>query len=151
MSLQWGETSQFAGPTLSPGFRFWTTYLQWQKGLNTALRSLGLTQPQFAILSVCAWLSKDDQQVNQQAIADFTGLDRMTISQVVSKLDDLGLVRRQSSPADARIKLLTITPQGVLCLTTAIPIVESYDAQFMAGCDVAVHKRALGGKAAKVK
>ena len=130
MTINWSDVSRFEGPSASPGFMLWTTFLRWQKGLNYELRDVGLTQPQFAILAVCAWLSKDERISNQQEIANFTQMDRMTISQVLSKLDELGFVKRLPSKVDARSKEIKVSATGVHRLKRALAVVENYDQKF---------------------
>jgi DNA-binding MarR family transcriptional regulator len=133
MSVDWPMASAFAGPQASPGFVFWRDFLIWQRGLNEALRPLGLTQPQFALLATIGWLTREDESevcLTQQALADFTGLDRMHVSQIASRLEATGLIARSASTTDRRAKGLTLTPLGGTRLTAALPIVEAHDAFF---------------------
>jgi len=45
-------------------------------------------------------------------LADLVGRDYTTVSRQVAKLESLGLVKRQNSKADARIREATITAKG---------------------------------------
>jgi DNA-binding MarR family transcriptional regulator len=45
-------------------------------------------------------------------LADRVGRDHTTVSRQVAKLESLGLVRRQASAADRRIRAAVITPKG---------------------------------------
>jgi len=45
-------------------------------------------------------------------IADRVGRDYTTVSRQVSKLEELGLVRRESSAADRRIRMAAVTSRG---------------------------------------
>jgi DNA-binding MarR family transcriptional regulator len=45
-------------------------------------------------------------------IADRVGRDYTTVSRQVSKLEELGLVRRESSAADRRIRMASVTAKG---------------------------------------
>lgn len=128
--MNWKVNTEHDGPSNSPGFVLWSTFLHWQKGLNTELRSFGLTQPQFAILAVCSWLARDGDYPNQQTVSNFTGLDRMTISQILSNLSDLKLVDRVPSIIDARSKIIKVTDIGLVKLKETIAIVENYDKNF---------------------
>ncbi len=119
--------SYFSGPHQSPGFSLWRDFMRWQRGLNSALRPLGLTQPQFATLAVCGWMTRDGQEITQQCVADFVGLDRMHVSQVAKRLEQDGLIERHAARSDQRAKKITLTQKGQELLTRAIPMVEQFD------------------------
>jgi DNA-binding MarR family transcriptional regulator len=136
---RWQGLSHYPRPQHSPGFVLWRDFMQWQKGLNTALRPYGLTQPQFAVLAVIGWMTRDDAPVTQQDVVAFLGLDRMHISQIATKLQADGNITRQGATQDKRAKHLTPTPQGRRKLAQTMPIVEAYDLDFFAArrCDPA--------------
>ncbi|MQU55722.1 MarR family winged helix-turn-helix transcriptional regulator [Pseudomonas sp. FSL R10-1339] len=122
--------SAFAGPSDSPGFRLWRDFLDWQRQLNVRLKPLGLTQPQFAILAVSGWLTREGEQVTQHGIASFTGMDRMHISQIISRLGKDGLIEKQVNPQDHRANLVSLNEEGHRRLRAALPIVEGFDKEF---------------------
>ncbi|MCE5988458.1 MarR family transcriptional regulator [Pseudomonas sp. 5FOS] len=130
--------SAYSGPSSSPGFRLWREFLDWQRQLNALLNPLGLTQPQFAILAVCGWLTRNSEQITQQGIARFTGMDRMHISQIVSRLEKDGLVEKRIDPQDHRANLLSLSKEGLARLRIAMPVVEAFDTAFF-------HKAACQG------
>ena len=94
------------------------------------MKPLGLTQPQFAILAVCGWLTRDGEQITQNGIAHFTGMDRMHISQIVSRLEKDGLLEKRIDPQDQRANLLSLSEQGRVQLRIAMPVVEAFDKGF---------------------
>ncbi|UXL40449.1 MarR family transcriptional regulator [Pseudomonas fragi] len=122
--------SAFAGPSESPGFRLWRDFLDWQRQLNARLKPLGLTQPQFAILAVSGWLTREGEQITQHGIASFTGMDRMHISQIISRLEKDGLIGKQTNPQDQRANLVSLSEEGHHRLCTAMPVVEAFDREF---------------------
>ena len=122
--------SAFAGPSESPGFRLWRDFLDWQRQLNARLKPLGLTQPQFAILAVSGWLTREGEQITQHGIASFTGMDRMHISQIISRLEKDGLIGKQTNPQDQRENLVSLSEEGHRRLCTAMPVVEAFDREF---------------------
>jgi DNA-binding MarR family transcriptional regulator len=128
----WGA-SVYAGPQRSPGFRFWHRFMDWQRGLNAVLRPLGLTQPQFALLAVCGWLAREGDTVTQAGVVAETGMDKMHVSQIVSRLEREGLVARGTDARDQRAKALRLTPEGWTRLNAALPLVERYDTAFFSG------------------
>lgn len=129
---EWGTVSAYAAPHESPGFTLWRDFMRWQRELNARLRPLGLTQPQFAILAVCGWLTRDGREVTQQEVVDFLDMDRMHISQIASRLEHDGLIRRQASATDLRAKQVTLTGAGRDLLARAMPLVEGFDLSFFA-------------------
>jgi DNA-binding MarR family transcriptional regulator len=128
--LDWQSLSRVDGPQNSPGFVMWRLFMVWQRGLNARLKPLDLTQPKFAVLSTISWLSRDGAAISQQTLAQFLQLDRMHVSQLVSRLDQDGLLDRGPSPRDQREKLLSPSPLGLEKIRQAIPVVESFDADF---------------------
>ncbi len=126
------NTSAYSAPDQSPGFRLWRHFLHWQRSLNTVLRPLALTQPQFAILAVCGWLSRNDGFTTQQQVGLLTNMDRMHISQIVSRLERDRLLRRNIGDPDNRVKRITLTAEGEAKLRAALPLVEKHDRDFAA-------------------
>lgn len=129
VEARWGG-SVFAGPNDSPGFRLWRDFLDWQRQLNARLKPLGLTQPQFAILAVSGWLTREGEPITQHGIASFTGMDRMHISQIISRLEKDGLIEKQTNPHDQRANLVSLSEEGHRRLRVAIPVVEAFDSEF---------------------
>lgn len=129
--IPWETLSVFSGPHHSPGFMLWRGFMEWQRQLNSQLRPLDLTQPQFAILAVCAWLNREGI-TTQLDVAAFTGMDRMHISQIVSRLEECGLLSRHPLEGDKRAKVVQLTEPGRAKLTQALPLVEAFDKAFFA-------------------
>ena len=98
--------------------------------LNAALAPLGLTQPQFSVLAVIAWLSRENADVTQADLCRFASLERMAVSQIARKLETLGLIQRTPSSRDARAITLALTSAGRDLLVTALPVVEDTDGKF---------------------
>ena len=129
-AVNWQKYSTFEKPQQSPGFRLWQTFLTWQRELNLVLQPLGLTQPQFSLLAVVGWLTRDRTAIKQQDIADFMQMERMHVSQVVRKLEKIGYVERSASVEDGRVQLIQLTQSGVSKLEEALPLVEATDVKF---------------------
>lgn len=127
------QRSQFAGPEASPGFVFWRDFMRWQRELNALLKPHGLTQPQFAVLACCAWLTRESPTVTQMRLVEALGLDKMHVSQVASRLESSGLLRRVGRSDDQRVKELSVSERGHTLLDICFPIVETHDLGFFAG------------------
>ncbi|WP_011582534.1 MULTISPECIES: MarR family transcriptional regulator [Chelativorans] len=65
-------------------------------------------------------------EVRQNVLADRMGLEAMTLSTYVDRLEDRGLVQRVSDPSDRRAKLVRLTPaadealQAIMRATAAV-------------------------------
>ncbi|HEX6361809.1 MAG TPA: MarR family transcriptional regulator [Albitalea sp.] len=77
----------------------------------------GLTPVQYASLNQVAKAPGIDQRTLARAI----GQDTSTIAGVVDRLEARGLMQRQASPADRRVRLLAVTPQGRALLEAVSP------------------------------
>jgi DNA-binding MarR family transcriptional regulator len=125
------------GPSLeareSPGFLLWRVTLRWQRLMTAALRPLGLTHVQFVMLASAWWLSDvRGESVSQRRLAEHAGTDPMMTSQVVRALEAKQLLARAADPADARARLVTVTPAGAALARRSILVVEQADAEFFA-------------------
>ncbi len=137
--LDWSKLSDFTGPQTSPGFQYWVNFMAWQRGLNHILRPLSLTQPQFALLATIGWRTRDGSNLSQQQLADFLHLDRMLVSQIISRLDRDGLITRKLAADDRRRKGLRLTALGITTVKKALPLVEEFDKSFFAGSSPISH------------
>ncbi len=79
----------------------------------------GLTPVQFSVLTALSELGRLDQASLAKAI----GLERTGVAEVLPRLAKRGLVSRETSSADRRVKLVQLTPAGselVLRLQSAV-------------------------------
>lgn len=130
-------------PAESPGFLLWHTTLRWQRAVTAALAPLELTHVQFVLLACAWWLNEGgDAPPNQVAVAAQAGTDVKMTSEVLRSLESKALVGREPDPADARAKLVRVTPAGAKLAPLAIAAVEEVDADFFAE-DAARAKRLL--------
>lgn len=68
----------------------------------------GITPVQYAALQAVAHAPG----VDQRTLARTIGFDTSTIAGVVDRLESRGLMQRNASPADRRVRLLTLTDDG---------------------------------------
>ncbi|WP_432929009.1 MarR family winged helix-turn-helix transcriptional regulator [Microbispora sp. CA-135349] len=74
------------------------------------LREHGLSMWAYVVL-----LGLDDRPVRTQAaLAEAIGADKTRIIRVLDDLQHRGLIERSPDPADRRVRLLSITPEGRL-------------------------------------
>lgn len=115
----------------SPGFLLWQLTNQWQQKQRKALKSVGLTHPQFVALAGILWLNTlYENGISQAQVAEFTHIDKMMMSDLVKTLLHKKYIHRLPHPEDKRAYLLSLTPQGHALTLQAIPLVEAVDADF---------------------
>ena len=117
-------------PDESPGFLLWHVTLRWQRDIAAALAPLDLTHVQFVLLASTWWLNTQGEDPNQLTLARHAGTDVKMTSQVLRKLEDKGLIRREVDQADTRAKRLRVTERGAELAQEAIAAVEKADAAF---------------------
>lgn len=77
----------------------------------------GITPVQFAAL----FAVHEQPGLDQRSLASRIGFDASTIGGVVDRLERRGLIERQASPTDRRVRLLQATPAGHALLDEVIP------------------------------
>jgi MarR family transcriptional regulator, lower aerobic nicotinate degradation pathway regulator len=77
----------------------------------------GLTPVQYAVLQAVS----NTPGVDQRTLAGTIGQDTSTIGGVVDRLEARGLLQRNASPDDRRVRLLTLTDAGQDLLAQAVP------------------------------
>ena len=128
-NVNFKEISAHDTPDRSPGFLLWHISTSWRGSIETSLKPLGLTHPQFVVLATLGWLTRKGDFVTQAAVGKMAGLDPNTTSQILRGLEEKGLIQREQSP-DARAKNPILTPKGREMVTQALPIVETMDHKF---------------------
>src|SRR5262245_51686492 len=123
--------SRFATPTDSPGFLLWKVSNAWQRRQRAAVQPFGLTHSQFVILATATWYAASET-LTQARLAELSGVDPMTTSQVVRTLETALLVERRAHPQDPRAKAIVVTAAGRKRARIALAVVERTDAAFFA-------------------
>lgn len=77
----------------------------------------GLTPVQFAALHTVGHAPG----IDQRTLAGRVGLDTSTVAGVIDRLEARGLIERQASPADRRVRLLALTREGTQALRAVAP------------------------------
>jgi len=75
---------------------------------DAALRPLGLTSGQFAILTALL----GDRPLGLGALAERLGMERTTLNRNLRPLESLGFVETVDDPADRRVRSLRLTAAG---------------------------------------
>lgn len=127
--LNFEKISAHDTPKQSPGFLLWHISTAWRSSIESVLKTLGLTHPQFVVLATVGWLTKNGGLVTQVAIGKMAGLDPNTNSQIIKGLEQKELIQRVQS-SDGRAKNVSLTPLGSNILNQALPAVEKADSHF---------------------
>ena len=88
----------------------------------------GVTPVQYAALR---WLSSSPG-IDQRTLAGKVGLDTSTLGGVVDRLETRGLISRQPSPTDRRVKQLMLTDAGVALLRDMAPSLQKSQQRILA-------------------
>lgn len=73
--------------------------------------------------------------IRQNLLAERLGIEAMTLSGVLDRLEGKGYVERQPDPADRRAKLITLTEAGNAVVTGIEPITFAIRSDAAAGID----------------
>jgi len=119
------------GPGDSPGFLLWKISNAWQRRQRAALQPFGLTHSQFVILATVTWFGASET-LTQARIAEISGVDPMTTSQIVRALEAAALLERRDHPEDPRANAIAVTEAGRDRARRALVAVEETDAAFFA-------------------
>jgi DNA-binding MarR family transcriptional regulator len=87
---------------------------------SQAQKSAGLSAAQVFVLRQL----RDGKEASINQLAARTRTDQSSVSAVVTKLVEAGLIHRQRSPQDRRSALVTITPRGRSLLRIAPPAAQ---------------------------
>lgn len=143
----------FDKPEDSPGFLLWQTTMTWQRHIKKALEIYDITHPQFVIMALLMWFEAHHYDTTQILIANWSKLDKMTVSNSLKKLALVNYVHRIEHEIDTRAKKVSLTPKGKDLVRKLVPIVEEIDAAFFAKTSASEQKsliRILGKLAAEV-
>jgi DNA-binding MarR family transcriptional regulator len=97
-------------------FTLWSVSRKIQKELDVTLGHFNLTYVQFLILQSIENLNLDQKFVTQQDVASKLIADKNTVSQCIKLLHQKKYLKRTKHPADARAKILILTPDGSIKL-----------------------------------
>lgn len=94
-------------------------------------RQFGMTRAQWAVLLKL----ERHEGANQSDLADFLEIQPITLTRLVDRLCDSGLIERRPDPADRRAKLLYLTPAARPLIEQISKQVEEVAEEVLAGID----------------
>ena len=105
-------------------------YNKWHSMIKKELKKMNLTHPQFVVLASLAYLSQNSDEVTQVMISKLSGIDVMTVSQILNLLEKNDFVKRKEHSRDTRAKAVILNKKGEEILQKAVPLVEQIDEIF---------------------
>ena len=120
----------FEKPEDSPGFLLWQATMTWQRLIKKALEPFEISHAQFVVMALLMWFEKQGYDTTQIEIAQWSKLDKMTVSKSLKKLAAEGLLSRAEHTRDTRAKSVTLTAKGKTFIRKLVPLVEQVDEQF---------------------
>jgi MarR family transcriptional regulator for hemolysin len=94
-------------------------------------RRFGMTRAQWAVL----FRLERAQGLKQSELADLLEVQPITLTRLIDRLCDNGLIERRSDPTDRRAKRLFLTPAAKPVLERLTAVSEEMMAQVLAGLD----------------
>ena len=82
--------------------------------------AFGVTPVQFAALQAV----HNTPGIDQRTLARTIGFDTSTTAGVIDRLEARGLLQRNASPEDRRVRLLTLTDDGEALLAQVVPAMQ---------------------------
>jgi DNA-binding MarR family transcriptional regulator len=114
----------------STGLIFIRTYNKWHTKIKNELWNVGITHPQFVVMTVLNYLSQSDEFVTQASVAKMADMDAMSVSQIIRGLEEKGFLTRTANPKDTRANAVRLLEKGQKAIKQALPIVEKIDEVF---------------------
>ncbi|HEY3800463.1 MAG TPA: MarR family transcriptional regulator [Caulobacteraceae bacterium] len=99
--------------------------------LNAALRDIDLNVGRYRVLGVVSRFAP----CSMTELANFTAIDRTTLTRNVDLLVEAGYVEREAAPKDRRQVMLTLTDSGQATYRRAVAVLRDYNASLMRGVD----------------
>ena len=110
-------------------------YNKWHSMIKKELKKMNLTHPQFVVLASLAYLLQDSDEVTQVMISKLSGIDVMTVSQILNLLEKNDFVKRKEHSRDTRAKAVILNKKGEEILQKAVPLIEQIDEIFFKKLD----------------
>lgn len=117
------ETASLGAPEKAVGFVLWRIIHRYQREVDQALADLDLTHLQFTTLALTAWHGRFEEPVTQADLVRHGDIQRMQVSLMLQTLEKKGMIERVKGVSDVRTKQVTVTPQGIQALASALPLV----------------------------
>lgn len=106
----------------------------WRLALDRRLKHLNLGQAGWTAIAIAA---KSESLLSQSELAQRVGVENATMVATVDRLAAAGVVVRQPSPSDRRVKLVELTEAGRALYATVRAEADAFRGEMLAGVDEA--------------
>jgi DNA-binding MarR family transcriptional regulator len=93
---------------------------QFSQASERALRQHGLTTERYELLLAIKAIEDKPERATVSELTAILGVAQSSITQLVRRVEDAGLLRREVSTADARVRYLRLTKRGERQLARAV-------------------------------
>ena len=100
--------------------------------INASVREYELTKPQMDMLIFIRTREDEGQEVIQRNVEDRFRISNPTVSNMISRLEAKGLVERNASRKDRRIRVLHVTDKGIEMLDRVFETCQLAEWQMLA-------------------
>lgn len=121
------------------GFLLNDTARLFRRAFNARTRDSGITALQWRLLT---YLLRHDG-IRQGPVAELIEVEPITLSRMVDRLAEAGLVERRADPTDRRAWLLHLTPRAHALLKDQRPMVEQVTEEATEGLTPAEHDQLI--------
>ncbi|HSD37232.1 MAG TPA: MarR family transcriptional regulator [Rhodocyclaceae bacterium] len=109
-----------------------STARTWRLAVDRRLKDLGLSQAGWMTIAMAA---KADEPLSQIELAQRLGVEGSTMVAMIDRLMSSGLLERQPSPTDRRVRLVVLTDAGNKLYERVKAEAEALRKELMAGID----------------
>jgi len=81
----------------------------WKAAIDRRLKYLGMSQASWTTI---ATIAKTEAPMSQIELANKLGIEAATMVTMIDRLSKAGLILREASPVDRRVKLIVLTEEG---------------------------------------
>ncbi|CAM3174761.1 Transcriptional regulator HosA [Klebsiella spallanzanii] len=86
-----------------------------------------LTKPQYAVMRSIA----EHPGIEQVALTEAAVSTKATLAEMLSRMENRGLVHREHDPADKRRRFVYLTAEGEALLASSMPLGNAVDEEFL--------------------
>jgi DNA-binding MarR family transcriptional regulator len=95
------------------------------RGAEQKARSAGLTPQRYLLLLMIKGAPDGSERSTVTTLADRLQLAQSTVTELVARAEEAGLVSREPSPSDGRVAHLRLTREGERRLVQAVQLLEA--------------------------
>jgi MarR family transcriptional regulator for hemolysin len=109
-----------------------TTARTWRQALDRRMKDLGISQSGWMAIALVAKKNRPQSQIE---LANAMGIEGPSMVAVLDKLSKDGLITREPSPTDRRVKLVILTEAGTALYRKVISKATAFRKDFLRDVD----------------